>query len=83
MQKLSVKAVAVAAGTTWAIAILLAGWAAAIGWGSQFVDVFKPYYIGYGPTFLGGIIGGVWAFFDKLIAGLIFALIYNKVCDQR
>ena len=83
MQKLSVKAVAIASGTTWAIAILLAGWAAAIGRGSQFVDVFDSYYIGYGPTFLGGIIGGVWAFFDKLIAGAIFALIYNRVCDQR
>lgn len=83
MQKLSVKALAVASGVTWAIYILFAGWAAAAGWGGKFVDVLDSYYIGYGPSFLGGIIGGVWAFFDGLIAGLIFTLIYNRVSGQR
>ena len=72
MQKMNVKAAAIAAGLTWAFYIVCAGWAAAAGWGGRIVDLFGSCYIGYGPTILGGVFGGIWAFFDGLVAGLIF-----------
>ena len=34
------------------------------------------------PTFLGGIIGAIWAFIDGAIAGAIIAWVYNKVAPK-
>jgi hypothetical protein len=69
MEKCNVKALAVAVGALWAIYVLLLGWIAAFGWGEDMVDLLSSLYIGYAPTFLGGIIGGIWAFIDGAIAG--------------
>ena len=78
MQTLNVKAVAFAAGITWAIYVAFCGWAAALGWGGSIVNALETYYVGYAPTPLGGVIGGVWAIFDGAIAGAIFSLLYNR-----
>ncbi len=45
--------------------------------GTTFVSAFSNLYIGYGPTFVGGIIGAVWGFFDGAVAGAVIALVYN------
>ena len=82
MQKLNVKAMAIAAGITWAIYVLFCGWAAALGWGGSIVHAFASYYVGYAPTFLGGIIGGIWALVDGAIAGAIFSLLYNRFASK-
>ena len=82
MAKLSVKGLAVGLGTSWAICVLLAGWASMFGWCTKFVDVMSSVYIGYTPTFFGGIIGGVWGFFDGAIGGLIIAVVYNMVVEN-
>ena len=83
MQKISVKAFALAWGISFGLYALLLGWLAAFGWGDKIVDILSSFYIGYAPTFLGGIIGGVWAFFDGAIGGAIMALIYNAFVKQK
>jgi len=35
-------------------------------------------YLGYTPTVLGSIIGGIWGFVDAGIGGLLLAWLYNK-----
>ena len=83
MEKLSVKGLALGGGVLWAFYILLAGWGAALGWGTSFVAVFQNLYIGYGPSFVGGLIGMVWGFFDGAVAGAIIALVYNWAALPR
>lgn len=77
MEKLNVKALALSLGITWSLCTLFLGWVATFGWGARIVDVMSSLYIGYAPTFIGGIIGGIWGFFDGAIGGLILAWIYN------
>jgi hypothetical protein len=83
MQRLSVSATALGFGLTWAVAILSIGWTSMFGWGTRVVGVVSSLYIGYAPTFLGGIIGALWALVDGAIGGAIFALVYNAVVRKR
>lgn len=82
MQKLRVVPLAVAVGVTWALGILLLGWTGSFGWGTGIVDVMSSLYIGYGPSFVGGIIGGIWALVDGAICGAVIALIYNAAAGK-
>ena len=82
MEKLNVKALAVGIGVLWAIYVLFIGWVAAFGWGKELVTVLSSLYIGYSASFVGGIIGGIWAFIDGAIAGAIIAWVYNKVATK-
>lgn len=78
--KLDVKALALAAGTLWGLAVLLLGWFGWTGIGAKIVDALGSVYLGYSPTFIGGILGGLWAFFDGLVTGALFGWIYNGLC---
>ncbi len=77
MEKLSVKGLAFGIGASWGIYVLCAGWMASFGWLNAFVSALGTMYIGYAPGFIGGIIGGIWAFFDGASGGVILALVYN------
>ncbi len=79
MQKLNVKAFTLSWAICFGVYFLALGWIAMSGWGVQLVDVLSSLYIGYAPTFVGAIIGGIWAFFDWGIGALIIALIYNAL----
>lgn len=79
MNRLNVKALAVALGTSWALCILFAGWAAIFGWSLQFVEVMASVYLGYDASFMGAIIGAFWGFVDGAIAGVIIAFVYNMI----
>jgi hypothetical protein len=79
MKKLSVKGLAISLGVAWAALVLSVGWTSIFGWGTGFVEVLSSLYIGYAPTWLGGIIGAAWAFVDGAVGGLIIALVYNAV----
>jgi hypothetical protein len=83
MEKLSVEGLAVGLGVSWSALVLFIGWVSVTGWGTNVVDVLSSLYIGYAPTFLGGIIGAIWAFVDGAIGGLIIALVYNAVARKR
>ncbi len=77
MEKLNVRKLAVSTGIVWAACVLFLGWVASSGWGVSMVSVISSLYVGYGPSFVGGIIGGVWAFFDGAIGGALIAWVYN------
>lgn len=83
MEKLNVKALAVALGASWGGGMLFLGWASIFGWGTKVVDVISSVYIGFAPTFLGGIIGAIWGFADAAIGGAIIALIYNYIVKRK
>jgi hypothetical protein len=78
MNRLNVWALGLAMGAVWGAVMFLVGlttlW---FNWGSGVVYMMKTLYIGFNPTFLGSIIGGVWGFFDAGILGLLIAWIYN------
>jgi len=83
MDKLNVKGLAIALGTTWALGMLIAGWGAMYGWATEFVAVMGSVYLGYDATFSGGIIGAVWGFVDGAIGGFVIAVIYNAVAKSK
>ncbi|MGR3310471.1 MAG: bacteriophage holin [Candidatus Brocadiales bacterium] len=83
MEKLNVKAMAGAIGITWGAGMLLLGWASIFGWGTKVVDVMSSVYIGFAPSFLGGIIGAIWGLVDGAIGGAIIALVYNVFVRKK
>lgn len=83
MEKIDVKALAIGLGLSWGLGMLLVGEAAAFGWGGKFVDVISSVYIGFAPTLLGGVIGGIWGFFDGAIGGALIALFYNAFAKKK
>ncbi len=82
MKKLSPFAVGISVGIVMGAGLFLLGLGAwLIGLGSDIVEVASSLYKGYAPTPLGSLIGGIWAFIDWFIGGVIFAWIYNKFAE--
>lgn len=79
MNKCSVNALGIAIGVLWAIYVFFCGITAMFGWGVALVQTLSSLYIGYGPTFVGAVIGAAWAFVDGYIAGVVIAWIYNRL----
>jgi len=73
--------VGLSVGITFALAVFILGLAPVFfsDWGMFWVNALSTVYLGYNASFVGAIIGAVWAFFDGFIGGLIFAIIYNWV----
>lgn len=72
-------ALGVGVGVLGAIYVFFVGITAMFGWGDAIVGTLASLYIGYGPSFVGAIIGAIWAFIDGFIAGVIIAWVYNLV----
>lgn len=83
--KLGVVAFGFAWGLTWALGLLILGWAGWLfGWGIPMTNIIGSLYIGFKPTFWGAVIGAIWGFVDWFIGGVIVALIYNACsCGKR
>ncbi len=79
MHRLNVGKFAFAWGITIGFYVMVLGWLAMSGWGAGIVHTIASLYIGYGPSFLGGIIGGLYAFADWTIGVAIIAWIYNAM----
>ena len=47
------------------------------------LHLLSQFFIGYEMTFLGSIIGFVYAFISGFVIAYLFALIYNKVAGLR
>jgi hypothetical protein len=47
------------------------------------MDNFEAIYYGYTVSWFGAIVGTIWGFFDGLIGGAVFALLYNKLCGAQ
>jgi hypothetical protein len=54
-----------------------------IGKASGAPSLISSIYIGYSITPIGSLVGLVWAFFDGLIGGAIFAWLYNKLSSRE
>ena len=81
--KLNVKAFALTCGIIWGVGIFLITWWVIIFSGATGESTFiGSVYLGYSISPLGSIIGLVWAFVDGLIAGAVFAWLYNKIASR-
>jgi len=84
MSKLDVRAFGSACGIVWGSAMFLLGLMnMGCSWGSGIQQGMATLYIGYKPTILGSIIGGIWGFFDVGIGGVVVAWIYNKLAKTE
>jgi hypothetical protein len=79
MNKCQPVALGVAVGVLWAIYVFCAGIFAMFHWGTALVTTIASFYIGYGASVGGAIIGAIWAFVDGFVAGAIVAWIYNLI----
>jgi len=73
----NIKGFGLALGCTWGFAQLIVGWFGAAGWGNDYIDIMSSLYLGYNPTFFGGIVGGIWGFIIGFIFGVVFAYLYD------
>jgi hypothetical protein len=79
MNKCQPLALGIAIGVLWAFYVFCAGIFAMFGWGAALVAALGSFYIGYGASIVGAVIGAIWAFVDGFVAGLVIAWIYNMV----
>lgn len=80
---LNVRAFALAFAIWWGNGIfLLTRWIIAFGGPSSEPTFLGRIYIGYTVTPVGSVIGLVWGFIDTLIAGAIFAWLYNFIAAK-
>jgi hypothetical protein len=78
--KLNIKAFALTCGIVWGLGLFLLTWWIIAFDGSSIEPTFiGRLYRGYTISPVGSAIGLVWAFFDGLIGGAIFAWLYNKI----
>jgi hypothetical protein len=81
--KLNVKSFALTSGLVWgAVLFLLTWWIIAFEGVSAGPTGIGLVYRGYEITPFGSLIGLVWAFFDGLIIGAIFAWLYNLLASR-
>jgi hypothetical protein len=66
-------------GVLWAIAVFIMGIVAleSTGYAHGFVQALGALYIGYEATFVGSIIGAIWALVDGFIFCAVLAVLYN------
>lgn len=80
--KINVKGLALASGILWGLAMLGMGLANLIwsGYGQQFLQTIASVYIGYHATrsIAEVIVGTLYGAVDGLIAGAVFAWLYNQ-----
>jgi len=80
---MSYSAFGLVCGLVWGIGLfLLTWWIIAFEGATGDVTFIGRLYRGYTITPVGSVIGLVWAFFDGLIGGLIFAWLYNLLSEK-
>ena len=80
--KLDVKAFALTFGIVWGLGLFfLTWWIIAFDGATCEPTMIGRLYRGYTISPMGSVIGLVWAFFDGLCGGAIFAWLYNRIKD--
>jgi hypothetical protein len=65
-------------GIVYAVVFFLYGLLAALfGWGTEFAAMIGSFYIGFGPTLGGALIGAVWGFAVGFVFFAVAAWLYN------
>lgn len=81
--RLNVKSFALACGIIWGLGLfVLTWWIIAFEGATQEATLIGRLYKGYSISPAGSVIGLVWAFFDALIGGAIFAWLYNLLTGK-
>jgi hypothetical protein len=81
--KLNVKAFALACGLVFGFGLFfITWWIIAFDGATGEVTFIGRLYRGYTISPVGSIIGLIWAFFDWMIGGAIFAWLYNLIVDR-
>lgn len=81
--KLNVKALGLAGGILWGLAIfLLTYWFLLRGFEGKTLARLSNVYLGYSVTWYGGFVGLVWGFVDGFIGGALLAWLYNRFSGQ-
>jgi len=74
------RALGVAFGLVWGLAIMLGTWWLLIfGYKGELISRLGQFYIGYSFSWGGAVIGFIWGFVDGFIGGFLIAWIYNLV----
>src|SRR3990167_9219460 len=70
----------IAIGLTCGLFMIAYAWIAWIwGFGLVIIEQYAAFYVGYGASLWGGLIGGLWGFFIGFIFGALIALFYDLV----
>ena len=81
--KLNVKARALTCGLMWGLGLFfLTWWIIAFDGSTGEVTLIGRLYRGYSISAMGSLVGMIWAFFDGLIGGAIFAWLYNRLVPR-
>jgi hypothetical protein len=82
--KLNVKAFALTFGTVWGFGLFfLTWWIMAFEGATGERTLIGKLYRGYNISPIGSLIGLIWAFYDGLVGGAIFAWLYNKIASSK
>jgi hypothetical protein len=81
--KLNVKACALTSGLVWGFGLFaLTWWIIAFDGATGERTLIGQLYRGYSISPTGSIIGLIWAFFDGLAGGAVFAWLYNIIAQR-
>lgn len=76
--KLSSLALGLSLGVVWGASVFVMGVVALIfTYGAPFVAAVGTLYVGYEPSWMGSVIGGIIGFVDAFIFGIVIAWLYN------
>jgi len=81
--KLNIKAFSLYCGIIWGLGLFcITWWIIAFDGATGDPTLIGRLYRGYTISPVGSVIGLVWAFFDALIGGAIFAWLYNRIAGS-
>ena len=81
--KLNIKAFALSCGILWGLGLfLLTWWFIAFNGATGEPTLIGRLYRGYTISPIGSVVGLIYAFFDALIGGAIFAWLYNRIAGS-
>lgn len=73
----------VAFGIVYAVVFFLYGVLAALfGWGAAMAEIVGSFYVGFGPTLGGAVIGAVWGFAVGFVFFALGAWLYNMLASR-
>jgi len=82
--RFDVKAFALSCGLIWGFGLFfLTWWIIAFDGPTGEATLIGRLYRGYTVSAMGSLVGMIWAFFDGLIGGAIFAWLYNMLATKR